>query len=476
MGRPRSDACQAARAADIRSLRVTNKLRYAKWWADDVDTILGRYSAAACGERVAEAASEKFLLDRLERQWEKTSEKIRALERQWEWEETCARESVQGSQSGAALLAISRFLKLASPDAAEGMLIDEVLLSLHSEVDAALNTGNSLVDVPAGHALAQFLASARAAVANKQKHHHMYMQEEAISNIQLVILPAHVDAFTKKLEEFSSNGRPCVPCVAFHSTPHEDAWRGIARDNFDPEKCGRHDPGFYGRGTYFHTNVPYGGCCGGSKTFLSLILKGVEYELNYRLGCPLEKGFDSHIAADRKNTGETVIFHQSQMIPVISYDWGLASNSDSDAYSDYDYDSDYDSFEYDYREAITTASSTLPFFGDYDGFEHDGFEYDYWQTGTDYIWGPCSVCSSCYCNDCHCLTQAFDSRWTRCREARRSWPRRAVISSTPAPGVNDRLHETAPDMKLAYRSWQRRSRRRAARSRAVRRASERHSE
>jgi hypothetical protein len=439
MGRPRSDARQAARAADIRSLRATNKLRHAKWWADDVDTILGRYSAAACGDRVAEAASasERLLLERLER-----------LER-------------RRSRSGAALLAVSHLLKLASPDAAEGAFIDEVLLSLHPEVDAALKAGTSLVDVPAGHALAQFLASARAAVAKKQEHPNMLanmLAQEAVSNIQLVILPTHVDAFTKKLEEFSSTGRPSVPCVAFHSTPHQDAWRGIACNNFDPEKCGRHDAGFYGRGTYFHTNVPFGGG-GGSKTFLSLILKGVEYELNYRLGCPLEKGFDSHIAADRKDTGETVIFHQSQMIPVISYGCGYDRDDDAHSFCD-TWGTYYDEYsEYDYYDSLEAIASTtmFPFLGD--------------------IWGhcPCPVCSSWYCNDCHWLAQAFDSLRNRCREDRGSRPRRPLTSTSPARGVNDKLHDAVLGMKLACRSWQRRFRRRAARSRAVRRASERHS-
>merc|ERR1711964_806000 len=114
-------------------------------------------------------------------------------------------------------------------------------------------------------------------------------------------------------------GRPWLPCLAFHSTPYADARIGISLNNFDPNKCGRHDAGYYGRGTYFHTKVPYGGA-GPRNTFLSLILKGREFALTYRLGCQLEPGYDSHIAADRMHSGETVIFHPDQMIPVLRYD------------------------------------------------------------------------------------------------------------------------------------------------------------
>jgi hypothetical protein len=343
---------------------------------------------------------------------------------------------------------------------AEEVFIDEVLLSLRSEVDAALNTGNTLVDVPCEHALAQFLALARAAVANKgELPLHGQMPEADPSKIQLVILPARVDVFSQKLLELYSSDRPWKPCVAFHSTPHQDAWQGIAKDNFDPEKCGRHDAGFYGRGTYFHTNVPFGGG-GGSKTFFSLILKGVEYELNYHLGCPLEEGYDSHIAADRKLTGETVIFHQSQMIPVISYDFGRSFYcDDGDAYSDY---SDYDC-EYDYWNAIYRAWS---------------FDYR-WED--NFFGSPCPDCSSCCCLGWCADSKAFDSHRARCYKTRSSRSKWDPFSGTPAPGFAGSPHVTALDMSLARRSappwfWQRRSWRRAARNRTTARASERRSQ
>jgi hypothetical protein len=139
------------------------------------------------------------------------------------------------------------------------------------------------------------------------------------STAELLILPEHLAAFVTTMQEFKKKGYPCKPCLAFHSTPFDDAYDGISRNNFDPQKCGRHDAGYYGRGTYFQTNLPHGGA-GSRHTFFALILKGREYELMYRLGCPLEPGFDSHIAADRKNTGETVIFKKDQMLPVFCYD------------------------------------------------------------------------------------------------------------------------------------------------------------
>lgn len=474
---------------DIRSLHLAKRsLRYAKWWAEDVDTILGRYSAAACGDRVAEAASEKLYRESVERQWGTMDAEERRLNTiiknrsQSGSKELLLAEmslavhgmspSSQLSKAEAALLALSRLLKLASPIAAEEVFIDEVLLSLRSEVDAALSTGETLVDVPSEHALAQFLALARAAVANEGLHGHM-PEEAGLSKIQLVILPAHLDTFSQKLLELHSNDRPWKPCVAFHSTPHQDAWRGIARGNFDPEKCGRHDAGFYGRGTYFHTNVPYGGG-GGSKTFFSLILKGVEYELNYNLGCPLEEGYDSHIAADRKLTGETVIFHQSQMIPVISYEFApLYYCDDGDAYSDYsDYGCEYDLdvlSEYDLvgRHYWTAIYRTWPF--------------DYrWED--NFFGSPCPDCSSCCCLGWCADSKAFDSHRTRCYNTQSSRAKkRDPFSGTPAPGSTGSPHVTALDMRLSRRSappwyWQRRSWRRAARNRTTARASERRSQ
>merc|ERR550537_2023341 len=105
------------------------------------------------------------------------------------------------------------------------------------------------------------------------------------------------------MESLRREGRPHSPTVAFHSTPHSDASEGIAKGNFDPSKCGRHDAGYYGRGTYFHTNVPHGGA-GQKNVFLALILKGCEFALHRRDGCPLQPGYDSHIAEDRRATGE----------------------------------------------------------------------------------------------------------------------------------------------------------------------------
>jgi hypothetical protein len=138
-------------------------------------------------------------------------------------------------------------------------------------------------------------------------------------NVRLLLMPMHTEALIKKIEALKEAGRPHLPCVAFHSTPHPDAREGIAQGNFDPNKCGRHDAGYYGRGTYFHTNVPSGGA-GAKNVFLSLILKGREFALHQCHGCPLQEGYDSHIAADRRQTGETVIFNKDQMLPVFLYD------------------------------------------------------------------------------------------------------------------------------------------------------------
>merc|ERR1711979_84415 len=99
------------------------------------------------------------------------------------------------------------------------------------------------------------------------------------------------------MEALKKAGHPHLPCVAFHSTPHVDAREGISQGNFDPDKCGRHDAGYYGRGTYFHTNVPNGGA-GNANVFLAVILKGLELAVPYQLGCPLTAGYDSHVAAD----------------------------------------------------------------------------------------------------------------------------------------------------------------------------------
>lgn len=160
-------------------------------------------------------------------------------------------------------------------------------------------------------ALNDFIHESRCGIGCCRRHND--------STAELLVLPEHLAAFVMTMQEFEKKGYPCKPCLAFHSTPHADAYDGISRNNFDPEKCGRHDAGYYGRGTYFQTNLPSGGA-GSRHTFFALILKGREYELTYRLGCPLEPGFDSHIAADRKNSGETVIFKKNQMLPVFCYD------------------------------------------------------------------------------------------------------------------------------------------------------------
>jgi len=160
-------------------------------------------------------------------------------------------------------------------------------------------------------ALNNFIHKSRCGIRSCPRHND--------SNAELLILPEHCAAFVRTMQDFKKRGYPCKPCLAFHSTPYVDAYDGISRNNFDPQKCGRHDAGYYGRGTYFHTNSPNGGA-GSSHTFFALILKGREYELTYRLGCPLEPGFDSHIASDRKNSGETVIFKKDQMLPVFCFD------------------------------------------------------------------------------------------------------------------------------------------------------------
>lgn len=160
-------------------------------------------------------------------------------------------------------------------------------------------------------ALNDFIHESRCGICSCPRHND--------SSAEMLILPEHLAAFITKMREFQKKGFPCKPCLAFHSTPYDDAYEGISKNNFDPEKCGRHDAGYYGRGTYFQTNLPSGGA-GSRHTFFALILKGREYELTYRLGCPLEPGFDSHIAADRKNSGETVIFKKDQMLPVFCYD------------------------------------------------------------------------------------------------------------------------------------------------------------
>jgi len=138
-------------------------------------------------------------------------------------------------------------------------------------------------------------------------------------NVQILLMPMHIEALIRKMEALRAAGHPHLPCVAFHSTPHADAWQGIAQGNFDPGKCGRHDAGFYGRGTYFFTDVPVGGM-GPRNVFLALILKGREFALNRCDGCPLQQGYDSHIAANRRQAGETVIFSKDQMLPVFLFD------------------------------------------------------------------------------------------------------------------------------------------------------------
>jgi len=488
MGGPRSGAKRTARAAKIRSLRVANKFRHAKWWADDIDTILARYSAAACGDGVAEAASEKvfwdsrateaasekFFWDNLEREWNKMETEFSKWRKGLPLAEMAGDSLVADSSflsqlpAGSPLLAISHLLKLASPTAAQETAIDEALLSLQSDGGAAWSSGESLVDVPSGHALANFLASAMTAVEPR-------MTGADLSNIQLVILPAHVNAFTEKLHEFHSSGRPWKPCVAFHSTPHPDAWQGIAKNNFDPEKCGRHDGGYYGRGTYFHTNVARGGS-GGSKTFLSLILKGIEYELTYRLGCPLEKGYDSHIAKDRKFTGETVIFHQSQMIPIISYDFRPACFFDDDGMfyygSECDYDEPFCYYECDYwDDGMSDYGSEC----DYDE-PLCYYECDYWgYLCEDFVSGPCPDCSSCSCNG-RCVDSYVNCRKMERRKTRKSLPRPEMLS-----GARDRPHNTAPATKLRRGSapllfWQRQAWRRLEKRRTTEMASERRSQ
>eukprot|EP01012_Entosiphon_sulcatum_P016054 TRINITY_DN21009_c0_g1_i1.p1 TRINITY_DN21009_c0_g1~~TRINITY_DN21009_c0_g1_i1.p1 ORF type:complete len:707 (-),score=142.54 TRINITY_DN21009_c0_g1_i1:13-2100(-) len=209
-------------------------------------------------------------------------------------------------------------LAQARPDMA--YLIDsaEARMSVMSQLPNKLEHGETWeIPIPETSALYNYVHKTREAIGKGGQAN--YFGSIVTKNLRLLILPQHTERFRKKQQELLQDGRPSDPCVAFHSTPHVDAMNGIVANNFDPEKCGRHDAGYYGRGTYFHTNVPHGGA-GGANTFIALLLKGREYELTYRLGCPLQPGYDSHIAADRKATGETVIFKQNQMLPVFLYD------------------------------------------------------------------------------------------------------------------------------------------------------------
>lgn len=207
---------------------------------------------------------------------------------------------------------IAQLLSLATPHVAKSAGVREALLAhtQDQELQGLRNGEARSLAIREQDPIAHFVSGVRQAMgapAGEEK------------NVRLLLMPLHTEALIKKMEALKAAGHPHLPCVAFHSTPHPDARDGIAQGNFDPNKCGRHDAGYYGRGTYFHTNVPQGGA-GGRNVFLSLILKGREFALNRHDGCPLQEGYDSHIAADRRNTGETVIFSKDQMLPVFLYD------------------------------------------------------------------------------------------------------------------------------------------------------------
>jgi len=225
-------------------------------------------------------------------------------------EEATARDAVRR---------IVQLCTLACPGASQGLhaAFESLAPSLHGMKEGEARS----VPIQAGHPLLEFLGAVRREVHRRSGTPAPRQAQPAAA--QLLILPGHTAAFVRKMEELRAAGRPCLPCVAFHSTPHRDAVRGISTGNFDPEKCGRHDQGYYGRGTYFHMNIAQGGA--GGDTFLSLILKGREYSVSGangrgpKLGAPLEPGYDSHVASDRLQTGETVIFHQDQMLPLMLY-------------------------------------------------------------------------------------------------------------------------------------------------------------
>eukprot|EP00927_Polykrikos_kofoidii_P018756 TRINITY_DN18736_c0_g1_i1.p1 TRINITY_DN18736_c0_g1~~TRINITY_DN18736_c0_g1_i1.p1 ORF type:complete len:366 (-),score=47.25 TRINITY_DN18736_c0_g1_i1:31-1128(-) len=212
----------------------------------------------------------------------------------------------------AALVAISPALRTVAA-------IDDSGACFQNSIDGNSSGTGMVAELPPDSCLAAYVAEARNEVARQAPWRPPKACCRAC-HVRLWCMPWLTEGFCRKRLALKAAGHCDTPCVAFHSTPHQDAVAGILREGFDPAKCGRHDSGWYGRGTYFHTATPCG-ARGYENTFLALILKGRAYNAKQDRyhERDLQAGFDSHVADDRSMTGETVIFSRNQMLPVFLF-------------------------------------------------------------------------------------------------------------------------------------------------------------